>query len=198
MYPESRLDDALSRLANRRSVKAMDITVPGPSPVELEEILQTAIRVPDHGKLGPWRFIRFEGDARAQFGQILAARYTEQTHDPRAQNIEAERNRFLRAPVVIAVIAKITPDLKIPQWEQQLSVGAVCQNMLVAASLMGFAAQWLTEWYAFDEAIDRELGLIDNERVAGFIYIGSAREKPPERVRPELNQVLADWQAPTT
>ena len=178
----------------RRSVKAMDIIAPGPTADELTQILQTAIRVPDHGKLGPWRFIRFIGDARAKFGDVLAAQYAEQNVDARAQNIEAERGRFLRAPVVIAVISRITAGIKIPEWEQQLSAGAVCQNMLVASSLMGFAAQWLTEWYAFDSRISEALELTDNERVAGFVYIGSAKEKPPERVRPNLEQVLSDWQ----
>jgi nitroreductase len=194
VYPESRLGDAIDRLMTRRSVKAMDIIAPGPTAEELTQILQTAIRVPDHGKLGPWRFIRFAGDARAKFGDVLAARYAEQNVDARTQNIEAERGRFVRAPVVIAVVARITADIKIPEWEQQLSVGAVCQNMLVASSLMGFAAQWLTEWYAFDPSISDTLGLTDNERVAGFVYIGSAKEKPPERVRPNLEQVLSDWQ----
>lgn len=194
MYPESRLGDAIDRLMTRRSVKAMDIIAPGPSEDELTQILQTAIRVPDHGKLGPWRFIRFTGDARAKFGDILAARYAAQNADTREQNIEAERNRFTRAPVVIAVVARIKADIKIPEWEQQLSAGAVCQNMLVATSLMGFAAQWLTEWYAFDAGVNEALGLTDGERIAGFVYIGSALEKPPERVRPNLDQVLSDWQ----
>ena len=195
MYPESRLGDAIDRLMTRRSVKAMDITAPGPSEDELTQILQTAILVPDHGKLGPWRFIRFTGDARAKFGDILAARYAAQNEDAREQNIEAERNRFTRAPVVIAVVARIKANIKIPEWEQQLSAGAVCQNMLVATSLMGFAAQWLTEWYAFDAGVNEALGLTDGERIAGFVYIGSATDKPPERVRPDLEQVLSDWQA---
>ena len=195
MYPESRLGDAIDRLMTRRSVKAMDIIAPGPDAEELTQILQTAIRVPDHGKLGPWRFIRFAGEARAQFGDILAARYAQQNIDAREQNIEAERNRFTRAPVIIGVVSRITANIKIPEWEQQLSAGAVCQNMLVAASLMGFAAQWLTEWYAFDSSISSALGLTDDERIAGFVYIGSAEEKPPERVRPNLEQVLSDWQA---
>lgn len=196
MYPESRLDSALERLRTRRSVKAMDIQEPGPSAADLELILETAIRVPDHGKLGPWRFLRFSGERRAEFGELLAERYVALNPDARPQAVEAERGRFLRAPVVIAVIARITPGIKIPEWEQQLSVGAVCQNMLVAANLLGYAAQWLTEWYAFDERIDGALGLTEQERVAGYIYLGSASAKPPERVRPELAQVLADWPSP--
>ncbi len=196
MYPESRLEDALERLQQRRSVKAMDLGDPGPNDSELETLLTTGIRVPDHGKLGPWRLIKFSGDARQAFGNVLAERFHSLNPEAREHSIAAERDRFMRAPVVVAVIARITPGIKIPEWEQQMSVGAVCQNILVTANLMGFAAQWLTEWYAFDEHIDAALGLTTHERVAGFIYIGSAGERPAERVRPELADVLTAWQVP--
>jgi len=196
VYPDNQLHDALERLQNRRSVKAMDLCEPGPSDAELEQLLATGIRVPDHGKLGPWRLIRFQGEARAAFGEVLAQRFQELNPEAREHTLAAERGRFLRAPVVVAVIARITPGIKIPEWEQQLSVGAVCQNILTTAYLMGYAAQWLTEWYAFDEDIDAALELTTHERVAGFIYIGSAKERPAERVRPELSDVLSDWQLP--
>lgn len=193
VYPENRIDSALSRLRNRRSVKAMDITEPGPGPEDLALILEIGARVPDHGKLGPWRFICFKDDARIEFGELLADRYKALNPEARPQNIVAERNRFTRAPVVIGVIADVKPHVKIPEWEQQLSVGAACQNIIVAATLAGYAAQWLTEWYAFDPIINEALGLTINERVAGFIYIGSATEKPPERLRPELADRLSRW-----
>lgn len=196
MYPDRRLDEALQRLQQRRSVKAMDLCEPGPSDAELDTLLATGIRVPDHGKLGPWRLIRFTGAARQAFGEVLAQRFQAVNPEAREHSVAAERERFMRAPVVVAVIARITPGIKIPEWEQQMSVGAVCQNILVTANLMGFAAQWLTEWYAFDEHIDAALGLTTHERVAGFIYIGSAKERPAERVRPELTDVLSDWQVP--
>jgi nitroreductase len=196
VYPDSRLDDALARLQERRSVKAMDLCEPGPSDAELEALLSTGIRVPDHGKLGPWRLIKFSGQARQVFGDVLAERFATLNPEAREHSVAAERDRFMRAPVVIGVIARITPGIKIPEWEQQMSVGAVCQNILVTANLMGFAAQWLTEWYAFDEQIDAALGLTTHERVAGFIYIGSAKERPTERVRPELADVLSNWQLP--
>lgn len=196
MYPENRLDDALRRLAQRRSVKAMDICEPGPEPDDLQMILNIGARVPDHGKLGPWRFVCFQDDARIEFGNILAERYKTLNPEARTQNIVAERNRFMRAPVVICVIADVKPHVKIPEWEQQLSVGAVCQNILVAASLAGYAAQWLTEWYSFDPVINAALHLTDTERVAGFIYLGSATEKPAERVRPELQDRLTHWSSP--
>jgi len=196
VYPDRRLDEALQRLQQRRSVKAMDLCEPGPSDAELDTLLATGIRVPDHGKLGPWRLIRFTGAARQAFGEVLAQRFQAVNPEAREHSVAAERERFMRAPVVVAVIARITPGIKIPEWEQQMSVGAVCQNILVTANLMGFAAQWLTEWYAFDEHIDAALGLTTHERVAGFIYIGSAKERPAERVRPELTDVLSDWQVP--
>lgn len=196
MYPTAPLYESLARLQSRRSVKAMHLQEPAPSNTDLEQILQTAIRVPDHGKLGPWRFIRFTGQSRAAFGELLAQRYGELNPDASAQNKTFERNRLLRAPAVIAVIAHIKAPHKIPQWEQQLSVGAACQNMLVAACLLGYGAQWLTEWYAYDHVIDQALGLADNERVAGYIYIGAAETQPPERARPKLEDVLSDWQLP--
>ncbi|MEE4281112.1 MAG: nitroreductase [Pseudomonadales bacterium] len=196
MYPENRLDDALRRLAQRRSVKAMDICEPGPEPDDLQMILNIGARVPDHGKLGPWRFVCFQDDARIEFGNILAERYKTLNPEARTQNIVAERNRFTRAPVVVCVIADVKPHVKIPEWEQQLSVGAACQNILVAASLAGYAAQWLTEWYSFDPVINAALHLTETERVAGFIYLGSATEKPAERVRPELQDRLTHWSSP--
>jgi len=196
VYPENRLEDALGRLEQRRSVKAMDICEPGPSPDDLQTILKIGARVPDHGKLGPWRFICFQNDARIDFGNILAERYKDLNPEARAQNIVAERNRFTRAPVVVCVIADVKPHVKIPEWEQQLSVGAVCQNILVAASLAGYASQWLTEWYAFDPVINDALHLSESERVAGFIYLGSAAAKPAERARPELQDRLTHWSSP--
>ncbi len=198
MYPKNRLEDALRRLQQRRSVKAMDICEPGPEPDDLQMILNIGARVPDHGKLGPWRFVCFQDDARIEFGNILAERYKQLNPDARTQNIVAERNRLTRAPVVICVVADVKPHVKIPEWEQQLSVGAVCQNILVAASLAGFAAQWLTEWYSFDPVINAALHLSDTERVAGFIYLGSATEKPAERVRPELQDRLTHWSSPVS
>ncbi|MCR9258421.1 MAG: nitroreductase [Pseudomonadaceae bacterium] len=196
MYPENRLEDALGRLGQRRSVKAMDICEPGPGPDDLQMILTIGARVPDHGKLGPWRFICFQDDARIDFGNILAERYKDLNPEAKPKNIVAERNRLTRAPVVVCVVADVKPHAKIPEWEQQLSVGAVCQNILVAASLAGYAAQWLTEWYAFDPVINGALQLLSSERVAGFIYLGSAAEKPAERVRPELQDRLTHWSAP--
>ena len=192
MYPNSHLA-ALEQISQRRSVKAMDLHTPGPNQQQMDQLLAAAARVPDHGKLGPWRFICFQNDARQAFGEHLAQRFSELKPQAPAAAIEAERGRFVRAPLVIAVISCVQAHPKIPEWEQLMSAGAVCQNLLVAANLMGFAAQWLTEWYAYDEAIDAKLDLKSGERVAGFVYIGSAKDKPDERQRPDLQQRIQHW-----
>ena len=192
VYPNSHLA-ALEQLSQRRSVKAMDLQAPGPTQQQVEQLLAAAARVPDHGKLGPWRFICFQDDARLAFGEHLAKRFSELKPDAPTGAIDSERGRFCRAPLVVAVISSIQTHPKIPEWEQLMSAGAACQNLLVAANLMGFAAQWLTEWYAYDETIDAKLGLKSGERVAGFVYIGSATAKPDERQRPDLQQRIQHW-----
>lgn len=193
MYPPSRLKDAADRIRERRSVRAADILEPGPSESEINEMLKIASRVPDHGKLGPWRFLIFDGDSRQKFGELLRSQFAKTNPDSSEAILERENSRFMRAPTIIGVISKVDPASKIPEWEQILSSGAACQNLLVGASLMGFAAQWLTEWYAYDEVIAKSLGLIENERVSGFIYIGSAGEKPAERGRPDLRSRISKW-----
>ena len=193
MYPPSRLKDAADRIRERRSVRAADILEPGPSESEINEMLEIASRVPDHGKLGPWRFLIFDGDSRQKFGELLRSQFAKTNPDSSEAILEREYSRFMRAPTIVGVISKVDPASRIPEWEQILSSGAVCQNLLVGASLMGFAAQWLTEWYAYDEVIAKSLGLIENERVSGFIYIGSATEKPTERGRPNLQSRISNW-----
>jgi len=175
--------ETLDLLARRRSTVAKVMTGPGPSTDQLETLLKIAARTPDHGKLFPWRFVVFEGEARSRYGDVLEARLRELEPDGPAERYELERKRFERAPVVVAVISDTVENHKIPEWEQVLSAGAVCQNLLIAASAMGFAAQWLTEWYAYDKVTKKALGLDPGERIAGFIYIGSAAEDPTERPR---------------
>ncbi len=186
---DSRLIDTL---LTRRSVLAANLCEPGPSDGDLEQLLQAAHRVPDHGKIGPWRFIVFKGASRAQFGKVLKARFAELNPDAKEKLLEFESERFTRAPLVIGVVSSPV-EHKVPTWEQELAVGAVCQNLLLAATALGFSGQWLTEWYAFDEAINTELGLQSSERMAGFIYIGSATEAPTERVRPSLEERVSYW-----
>lgn len=175
--------DMLNRMARRRSTRAIDMSGPGPSPEQLEALLKLAARVPDHGKLFPWRFMVFEGEARSRFGEKLEAFARADIPDGSEERFALERSRFERAPLVIAVISHVTVPHKIPEWEQIMSAGAVCQNLLLAADAMGFGAQWLTEWYAFDARVRAVLGLADNERVAGFIYVGTQAVAAVERPR---------------
>jgi nitroreductase len=185
----------LDLLLTRRSGSAKAMTGPGPSPDQLADILKCAARVPDHGKLFPWRFIIFEGDARARAGDILAeASAADGTHE---RQVEEERGRFLRAPLVVGVISAAREMIKIPLWEQELSAGAVCQTMLIAATAMGFAANWLTEWYAFHPVVKERLGLKPGERVAGFIYIGHPAAPLEERPRPDMAAIVSHFQAAT-
>lgn len=189
------MNDTLQLLLTRRSVKAIEMIEPGPSPDDLDRILEAAARVPDHGKLGPWRFVRFTGDARLAFGQVLVDAWRAAHPEDEDARVELERGRLVRGPAVVAVISSVLPEHKIPEWEQVLSAGAVCMNMLTAAHASGYVAQWLTEWYAYNASVGRALGLGANERVAGFIYMGSPLQAPKERVRPDLAERVSDWSA---
>ena len=188
--------DALALLARRRSVKAQDLQEPGPDDATLRIMLEAAMRVPDHGKLGPWKFLVIRGDERAKLGEILV--HHKQQQDPEADEemLAFERGRFERAPVVVAVVSAPNPKaVKIPRWEQELSAGAACQNLLNAALFAGYGAQWLTEWYAYDEGVARDMGLGEEERIAGFVYLGSVAEAPVERNRPAYESRVTEWTA---
>ena len=187
------MNEIINLLTQRRSVTAKDMCLPGPSDSELEQILQCGHRVPDHGKLGPWRFIIFQNQARETAGNILKQRFIELNPEANSAQIDFEQGRFLRAPLVIAVVSCPTPHHKLLIWEQELCMGAVCQNLLVATHALGYVGQWLTEWYAFDDSINRDLGLNKEERFAGFIYIGSSNCKPKERNRPNLHERVTFW-----
>ena len=156
-------------------------------------MLEAAVRVPDHGKLTPWRFIRIQGEARAALGRVLAARQRER--DPAAPDsvVEKDRQRFDHAPLILTVVARLTRDHKVPEQEQLLSAGSVCFALLQAAQACGFGAQWLTGWAAYDPVIAARLGLVADERIIGFIHIGSATETAPERLRPDPREQLSDW-----
>ncbi len=179
---------ALDLLLTRRSGSAKAMKAPGPSKKQLEDILQAGARAPDHGKLFPWRFIVFEGKGRERFGDILAEAM--EAEGERAKQVEEERGRLLRAPLVIGVISAAREQHKIPVWEQELSAGAVCQNILIAATASGFVGNWLTEWYAYHPDVKAKMGLKPGERVAGFIYIGTARDELEERPRPEMDKIV--------
>jgi nitroreductase len=183
----------LAHLLTRRSVSANALHEPGPSAAEIEQMLTAAARVPDHKKLVPWRFVLFQGAAREAFGKALAEACRAEEPDPSPFRLETEAKRFLRAPLVIAVVSRVTKNPAAPEWEQVLSAGAACQNLIVAATALGYGAQWITEWYAYSHGVRKALQLADNERVAGFVYIGTAKEKPDERERPELADIVASW-----
>jgi nitroreductase len=175
-------------LLSRRSGSAKAMTEPGPSKKQLAQILQAAARAPDHGKLFPWRFIVFEGKGRERAGEILAQ--VMEAEGERDKQVEEERGRFLRSPVVIGVVSAAREQHKIPVWEQELSAGAVCQNILIAATALGFVGNWLTEWYAFHPVVKQRMGLKAGERIAGFIYIGTAKNELEERPRPDMDAIV--------
>lgn len=188
--------DVLAFLARRRSTLARAMTGPGPDQDQLDLILRIAARVPDHRKLAPWRFILFQDAARTEIGSHLAARFQDLNPEMDAERIQFESERFKRAPVVVAVVSSPKDCPRgTPKWEQELSSGAVCLNLLLAARASGFAAQWLTEWYAFDSQIAKSLGLTENERISGFMYIGTATEHPKERARPDISELVSSYDA---
>ncbi|MCK3777768.1 nitroreductase [Ensifer sesbaniae] len=177
-------------LASRRSIPAFQMGEPGPSRAEVEEMLKLASRVPDHGKLAPWRFIVYRGEERARISAELKALALAVKPDLSEEMIKVEETRLTRAPVVVAVVSKAAPHFKIPEWEQLMSAGAVCLNLLMAANALGYASNWLTEWFAFDERAYPLLGVNPGEKLAGFIHIGTAMVPPTERPRPELAEIV--------
>ncbi len=192
------MTEIIDFLLARRSVPVAMIGEPGPDPDELRQILTVGARVPDHGKLAPWRFIVFQGEARLKFGACLAKAFADENPKADQAQIDEERKRFARAPVVIGVIASPGEHFKIPEWEQLLSAGAVCQNILSASLGLGFGAQWLTQWPAYSAGVARYLDLGEAERVAGFIYIGTADTAPSERARPDLGEIAEFWDSTDT
>lgn len=183
----------LDALDARRSVPAMQLRDPGPDPGQVLRMLSSAVRVPDHGKRVPWRFIRIQGEARRALGERLAARTCER--DPEASDavVEKDRQRFLHAPLILTVVADQGDDAKIPASERLLSAGCVCFALLQAAQALGYGATWLTGWAAYDPQIRRTLGVKDTEVVAGFIHIGSIAQAVPERDRPDPSLLITDW-----
>ncbi len=181
----------LDYLRNRRSVWVNDLSEPGPDRATLEAMLTIAARVPDHKKQAPWRFIVIEGEARTRFGEKIAEILAAKEPDASAERLKTERNRFTRAPVVVAVVSKpVSHPAAPPEWEQILSAGAACFNLLHAAAAHGFGAQWITEWHAYDERARAAFGLTEGERIAGFIHIGTPpAEKPADRDRPNIGDI---------
>ena len=194
MRPIQPSEDARTLLALRRSTSKRGLTTPGPSPDQLNDLLTVATRVPDHRRLAPWRFLVFEGGARDAFNHRAVEIQNHEHPDATDTMLADTAGYFTRAPVVIAVISSPDVTHKTPVWEQELSCGAVCQNLLLAASASGWAGCWLTEWIAFSPGIDGLLGLTEHERVAGYFYLGTATEDPQERMRPDLSTRISRWQ----
>ena len=185
--------EARQLLALRRSAAKHCLGDPGPSPEALDELLTIAARVPDHRKLSPWRFIVFEGEARAKFGQELGRICGENKADAESQDVLEAAGLLLRAPVVVAVVSSPVDDGRTPVWEQELSAGAVCYNLLLAANASGWAGTWLSEWPAFDPKVAEAMGLAGSERIAGFIYLGTSKIAPPERARADIGGKIERW-----
>ncbi|HMW49205.1 MAG TPA: nitroreductase [Cellvibrionaceae bacterium] len=180
-------------LLTRRSVSPKDMQGEGPSAEQIDTLLRAAHRVPDHGKLGPWRFVVFTDEARRDFGRRLGEIYQADFPSVTADLKTVQEHLFLRAPVIIAVISTAGPHVKIPEWEQVLSAGAACQNILVASHALGFKACWLTEWYSYHPQVKALLGLEPSHNIAGFIYIGNYPGTPEDRVRPPLADRVSYW-----
>jgi len=184
------MPDALELLKTRRSVKPREMTGPGPSPAELETILTIGTRVPDHGKLTPWRFIVFEGDARVRAGDVIAKVFARKNPNAQPADIEVEKRRLTDAPLVIGVVSFTKPHPKVPPWEQELSAGASAMNIVTAATALGYGACWLTGWFAFDRDVMDGLGLKADEKFAGFIHIGTVVKPNEDRPRPTLSDIV--------
>ena len=187
------LTDPLHVLDTRRSVPSKQLGEPGPDHATLLRMLTSAVRVPDHGKLVPFRFIRLQGEARHALGDLLAARTLHLQPDAADAVVEKDRARFSQAPVIVTVVARLTQGHKVPEQEQLLTAGSVCFALLQAAQALGFGAQWLTGWMAYDDAVAATLGLSADERIAGFIHIGTPKMEAPERERPDPALLLTDW-----
>jgi len=183
-------EGALRLLAHRRSSSAQGLGEPGPSSEQLETLLRLAVRVPDHGKLAPWRFVIMPKASKAELLEALGRIADGQ---PEPDTARAKLAKLAAAPISILVVSRIDPASKIPVWEQELSAGAVCMSLLIAAEAMGFGANWITDWYAYAPEGAKLLGLGENERVAGFIHIGTPAEPPLERPRPDPKAITTYW-----
>jgi nitroreductase len=183
----------LAFLKTRKSASAKAMAGPGPDDAQLRSMLALAVRVPDHGKLAPWRFISFTGEARSRIGERFAARW-KALHPEHGEDILAFMGGFmLRAPAVVAVVSTAAAHPKIPVWEQQMSAAAVCFNLELAAQAHGFDATWLTDWVSYDAEAKAAMGLSANEQMAGLIFIGTASAPLEDRPRPDVDALLTAW-----
>ncbi|WP_078706693.1 nitroreductase family protein [Consotaella salsifontis] len=187
----------LDVLSRRRSVPLPMMGEPGPTQEQLDQMLAIAARVPDHGKLAPWRFILYRGAAATGIGEALAALVEAREGDSMTETRRmVEQNRFTRSPLVIGVISTAKPHVKIPEWEQVMSGAAAAMNLIDAAYAFGYGANWVTEWVAYDDEAKAILGIAPDERVIGFIHIGTAKEVIEDRRRPVMADIVTEASAP--
>lgn len=191
--PDSSIDARLACLDRRRSTPARHLSEPAPDHDTLVRMLASAVRVPDHGKRVPFRFVTVSGDARHVLGERLALRSRQRDHAVADAVVEKDRQRFSLAPLVVTVVARLGHDEKIPEQERLLSAGSVCFALLQAVHALDFGAVWLTGWPAYDPVVHDWLGLGSDERVAGFIHIGTPTLEAPERERPDPTKLLTEW-----
>jgi nitroreductase len=184
----------LSLLATRRSGKPRDLIAPGPDATQLDQILEIAARTPDHGKLAPWRFVVVPDDRRVTLAGVITDAYRAERPQAAWLEIEALEQFASQAPALVVVLSSPKPESHIPLWEQELSAGAACMNLLHAAHAMGFAGGWLTGWAAYSDAVRDAFGAAP-ERIAGFIFLGTPSKQLEERPRPDLNKIVSTWRA---
>ena len=184
------MPNSIELLKTRRSPNIPDLAGPGPNEAELETLLTVAARVPDHGKLVPWRFLVLTKSERAPLAEALADCFRKDHPQATPDQIEKERARIANSPVIVAVISRAAPHATIPEWEQVLSAGAVCMNLITAAHALGYGANWVTGWPAYDRSCLELLGVDANERVAGFIHIGTPPGPREDRDRPKLGDIV--------
>jgi nitroreductase len=187
---DENMNDTIKLLASRRSAPPLLMHGPGPDARELQTILALAARVPDHGKLAPWRFIVFEGEGLERASVVVAEAFARREPQADAARIDSERGRFARSPLVIAVVSRAAPHVKIPLWEQELSAGAACMALTVAATALGFRTAWVTGWYAYDPEVLKGFGLAEHEKIAGYIHIGRVDAPVEDRARPNLAELI--------
>jgi len=190
-------DALLAHLQTRRSVPSLNLAGRRPDQPTISQMLEIAARVPDHGKLAPWRFIVYPEQSGKQIGVYLSELWAREDENASQERLDLEKIRFDRAPLVVGVVSAPHQDHKIPVWEQELSAGAVCLNLVHAAFGFGYVGQWLTEWYSFNDEAVRYLGVGEGERFAGFIHIGTPTIAPTERPRPVISDITESWSAPT-
>jgi nitroreductase len=186
------LSSPLALLETRRSGRPRDLVAPGPDAAQLRQILEIALRTPDHGKLHPWRFVHITQERRPDFAALLQRAYRIDRPEPGRLEIEANERFAYQGPELVVVLSSPTPEHKIPLWEQQLSCGAACMNLLLAAHASGFAGGWVTGWAAYSPAVLEALGR-EGERIAGFLFLGTPGAELEERLRPEHDAVVSEW-----